>query len=204
MYKISVVGIDNTGKTSVVESLDNMSGVSTIHLTTCQNNDHRFARFSGRLVNRLAEFGEERDSKFITGFAYLMHLFPYKLEERTKADHLLVSDRDPIVDTLCYSDFYLSCISKAVRPSLKFFLEHSFNYPDSVIYLEATPEESVSRNHQGNQLHEITDALSRLKELFDEQMFFLEKKDISIIRIDTGSKSLDEVTDEVRFHIDKV
>jgi len=69
MYKLSIVGMDNTGKTSAVKSLDKMSGVATIHLTTCIRHSSKFARKAGPLVNRLAEYGEDHHSKFITGFA---------------------------------------------------------------------------------------------------------------------------------------
>jgi len=134
-----------------------------------------------------------------------MHLLPYKFEERTKrSSSLLVSDRDPIVDTLCYSDFYLSpATSKAIKPTLRFVLEHSFRYPDSFIYLDAEPENLVHRNHQGNQLHERTEALIKLKNSFDEQIYLIEKKGVAVNRIDTNSKSLEEVTEEIRFHVNK-
>lgn len=203
MYKASIVGIDNTGKTSVVQSIDEVDGVSTIHLTTYQNNDSKIARHSGRLVNSLTVFGEAHDLKSLTGFAYFLHLFPYKFEEMAKnSSAVLVSDRDPIVDTLCYSDFYLpQRLSRIIRSPLRFALEHTFRYPDSFIYLEATPEVSVSRNSKQSQTHERIEALSRLKHLFDKEIFSLEHQGIPVVRIDTNSKPLEGVVDEVRYHL---
>ncbi len=156
MYKVSVVGIDNSGKTSVVRSLDQVEGISTIHVTAYQNNGSRFARVSGRIVNELAQFGETHNLKSVTGLAYFLHLVPYYFEERAKSSlQVLVSDRDPIVDTLCYSAFYLpDGFSKIVRHPLKFLLEHSFSYPDSFCYLEVSPEVSAKRNNKPLQLHD--------------------------------------------------
>ena len=201
MRKVSVIGIDCTGKTSVVRSLGKAYNAPIIHLTKYKNSLSRVAKLSSGLVNGLARFGERRDLKLATGAAYFAHLFPYKFEEMANVNSdLLISDRDPIIDTLCYSDFYLpSSISKTTAPLLKFFLEQSFNYPTSFIYLDISPEKSMERNHGENQLHEKVDALSRLKDLFDEQMFFLNKKGIPINRIDTTSKSLDEVIGEAKF-----
>jgi thymidylate kinase len=203
MNKISIIGIDNTGKTSIVKSLDKITGIDTIHLTKNKNNDCTIAKYLGKITDNLAKFGEDYNSKSLTGFAYLMHLLPYKLEERAKKfSQLLISDRDPIIDTLCYSEFYLpNKISSIVQPSLKFFLENSFNYPSSIIYLETTPEKSAKRNTNKNQLHEEIKSLTKLQRLFDEQMFLLRKKGTAIHRIDTNTKSLEEVTEEARFLI---
>ena len=203
MHKVSIVGIDNTGKTSIVKSLEDVDGIATINVTTFQNNASKIAGISGKLVNGLAQFGEQHDSKFLTGAAYFMHLFPYFFEQRAKKySPLLVSDRDPIVDTLCYSDFYLpDGYSRIIRLPLQFLLEHSFDYPNSFIYLLASPEVSASRYKERNQLHETIKALSRLRELFDGEMLRLEKNGIKIIRIDTDTKPLEEVANEVKFHL---
>lgn len=206
MYKISIVGIDNSGKTSVVRSLDEVEGADTIHVTSYQNNGSRIARVSGRVVNRFAQFGETHDLKVLTGFAYLLHLFPYYFEEKAKnSSQVLVSDRDPIVDTLCYSDFYLpDGFSSVVRPPLKFFLEHSFSYPSSFCYLEVSPEVSTQRNNKPIQLHDKVESLSLLRDLFEKEMFNVERRGISVVRIDTDAKSLEEVTDEVKFYVKRL
>ena len=203
MYKVSVVGIDNSGKTSVVRSIDQVEGVSTIHVTAYQNNGSRIARVSGRIVNEFAQFGEANNLRSITGLAYLLHLFPYYFEERTnRSSKVLVSDRDPIVDTLCYSDFYVPYgFSRIVRPSLKFLLEHSFSYPNSFFYLDVSPEVSAQRNNKPLQLHNNIKHLNRLKELFEEEMLSAERQGISIVRIKTDSKPLEEVASEVRFYV---
>ncbi len=203
MYKLSIIGIENSGKTSVVRSLDQIEGVKTIHVTTYQNNGLRVARVSGRIVNRFAQFGESQNLKSVTGLAYLLHLFPYYFEERAKSSsQVLVSDRDPIVDTLCYSDFYLpDDFSRMIRPPLKFLLEHSFSYPNSFCYLDVSPEVSAKRNDKPLQLHDKIKHLSRLKELFEEDIFLAERQGIPVVRIKTDAKPLEEVTSEVRFHV---
>ncbi|MFH0808185.1 MAG: hypothetical protein V1888_01045 [archaeon] len=201
MRKVSIVGIDCTGKTSVVESLGDIYGASTIHLTKYKNNVSDIARISGGMVDKLARFGERRNSKIATGAAYFLHLAPYWIEENAKKDsNLLISDRDPIIDAICYSNFYLpTFISKKVGPTLKSFLESYFNYPDAFIYLDVSPEVSVRRNSGDVQLHEKVGTLSRLKELFDEQLSSAKKKGIKIDTINTDFKSLDGVIDEARF-----
>jgi len=206
MYKVSVVGIDNSGKTSVVRSLDQVEGVSTIHTTTYQNNGSRVARVSGRVVNELTQFGEARNLKGVTGLGYFLHLFPYHFEERAKgSSQVLVSDRDTIVDTLCYSDFYLpSGFSRIVRTPLKFLLQHSFSYPNSFCYLEVSSEVSVQRNNKPLQLHDTIKDLDRLRELFEEELFLAERQGIQVVRIDTDTKLLEEVADEVTFHVTRL
>ncbi len=203
---MSVVGIDNSGKTSVVRSLGNVDGISTINVTAHQNNHSPIARVSGRVVNEFAQFGETHNLKSITGFAYLLHLLPYYFEEYSRnSSQVLVSDRDPIVDTLCYSDFYLpKSISGIVRPSLKFMLEQSFSYPSSFCYLDVSPEASAQRNNKPTQLHDNIQDLKRLKELFEEEMFLAERRGIKIVRIKTDIKPLEEVAAEVNFHLKRL
>ena len=206
MYKVSIVGIDISGKTSVVRSLDQVEGVSTIHVTTYQNNGSRIARVSGRFVSQFAQFGESHNLKPVTGLAYFLHLFPYYFEERAKSSQqVLVSDRDPIVDTLCYSDFYLpDGFSRIVRPPLKFLLEHSFSYPDSFCYLDVSPEVSAQRNNKPLQLHDKIKHLSRLKELFEAELLLAERRGIPIVRIETDTKPLEEVANEVKFYVKRL
>jgi thymidylate kinase len=205
MYKVSIVGIDNTGKTSIVSSLAGMDGIDTIHLTAYQNHGSRIARVSGRAANGLAVFGERNQLKHLTGFAYLLHLFPYYFEERNKTSSILVSDRDPIIDTLCYSDFYLPDVFSGIaRSPLKLVLEHVFNYPSSFLYLEASPEVSARRNTKPGQLHDEITSLNRLKQLFDEEIFRVEREGTPVFRIDTDIKPLEEIAGKVRQYLAKL
>lgn len=206
MYKVSVIGIDNTGKTSVVESLGKIADVNTVHLTAHRDHGSGIAKVSGRTVNKITEFGEIHNLKYLTGFGYLLHLFPYYFEERAKSSsQLLVSDRDPIVDSLCYCDLYIpDNFSKIVKPSLKSMLERSFNYPSAFCYLEASPEVSARRNDKPAQLHDKVELLSRLRELFDQEMFRVGNDGIRVVKIDTDAKSLEQVKDEVRYCIKKL
>lgn len=206
MHKLSVVGIDNSGKTSVVKSLNGITGISTIYLTNYQNNSSRIARISGGVVNKFAQFSSSHNLKSAAGLAYFLHLFPYYIEERTKSSSkVLVSDRDPIIDTLCYSEVYTpNGFSRTMKSSLRFMLEHSFNYPNSFCYLEALPETSARRNNKPSQLHDEIEHLSRLKELFEEEMFLAEKKGKKVFRINTEVKTIREVIDEVRFYAERL
>ncbi len=203
MHKISVVGIDNTGKTSVVKSLEDIEGIRTIHLTACQDYNSKIAEISSRFSNSLIRFGENNNSKLIAGFAYFLRLFPYFFEEKVKTNsNLLVSDRDPIIDTLCYSAFYLpKSLAKIVKPALKSTLECLFNSPSSFIYLDVSPEISARRNDKPLQLHDKIESLTNLKSLFDEEMYLMKKQEIPVVRISTDNKSLEEVNDEVRYNI---
>lgn len=203
MKKISIVGIDNTGKTSIVKSLENIEEIRTIHLTAYQDYKSRIAKISGGFSNSLIQFGEKNNSKLITGFAYFLHLFPYFFEEKLKTNSsLLISDRDPIIDTLCYSEFYLSeNLSKIIKPVLKPALESLFYHPSSFIYLNISPEVSAKRNNKPLQLHDQIESLTHLKNLFDEEMFFMKKNGTPVIQINTDDKSLEEVTDETRYNV---
>ncbi|MBI2631721.1 deoxynucleoside kinase [Candidatus Pacearchaeota archaeon] len=205
MYKISIVGLDNTGKSSVVNALEKIEGIDTIRLSYHGDNVSGMSRFFARYVNRLVLFGEINNLKYFTGAAYFTYLFPYFFEQKVKKlSRVLISDRDPIIDTLCYFDFYLnSGLQMHAKKPLKFFLENLFSYPNSFIYFDITPEISNQRNNKFKQLHDGLIYLSRLKDLFDESMFNVEKKGIPVIRINVNSKSLEEITDEVRFYVKK-
>ena len=205
MYKASVVGIDNTGKTSVVKTLNGFDGIETIHCTNFENNSSRLARSLGRLVNRLAEYGEKHEIKPLVGFAYLSHLAPYFLEQRSKnSSKVLVSDRDPIIDTLCYSEIYLpgNC-SNLVKPPLRLILEGIFDYPDLFFHLEASPEIAMGRYKERNQLHERFDLLDKLRNLFDSEIYRVGKLGIDVVKIDTDNECLEEVTDKVKYNLRK-
>ena len=197
MHKVSIVGIDNAGKSSIVRSLGEIDSVHTIRLTGGLNKRSIY----GKAVNRLAEIGESRNMKFLAGFAYLLHLFPYFREQRANVAPVLVSDRDPIVDTVCYADFYLpKGLSKLIRPPLKYVLERSFGYPGSFCYLDVSPEVAAQRSSSQLQLHERLQSLRRLKELFEEEMSLVEKKGIPVIRVEADATSLEDATHEIRCH----
>jgi thymidylate kinase len=206
MYKASIVGIDKSGKTSVVRALDGIEGIETIYPFKYQNDVRGPIGISKKLVSSLAHFGQDHNSKSISGFAYLFHLVPYFLEEKTKKSHsTLVSDRDPLVDTFCYLDFYLSeRYSGIAKPPLRFLLEQAFKYPNLLFYLETSPDVSIVRGNEQNQLHNRKDALSKIRDLFDQETFRLEKKGIRVVRIDTDTKSLEEVIDEVKYTLGKI
>jgi thymidylate kinase len=198
MHKVSIVGIDNAGKSSMVQSLGKIDNVSTIRLTGGMSNRSRTAR----VVHRLAEIGESRNLKFVTGFAYFLHLFPYFLEQRANKEPVLISDRDPIVDTVCYADFYLpKGLSKVFRPPLKFVLERWFGYPDSFCYLDVSPEIAAQRTSSRQQLHERLQSLRRLKELFEEEMLLAENRNVRVIRVDANTESLEDAINEILSHI---
>jgi len=207
MYKLSVVGIDNCGKTSVVRSLDQIEGVEVIHATTdrTRRDYERIMPISSRIMGELARRGESFNLKSVTGLMYLLHLIPYYVQDRRDSSPVFVSDRDPIVDTMCYSDFYLpKGLPRLVRPPLRRILEGSFSYPDAFCYLEVSPEVSIRRNDKPPQLHDTLDRLRKLRDLFEEEMSLAESKGIPVIRIETDQRSLEEVTAEVRTHVEEV
>ncbi len=84
MHKVSIVGIDNTGKSSVVNSLKRIEGAETIHLTTFQDNDSYIAKYTGNIVCYLVKFGERNKLRMLTGLSYLLHLVPYAFEQAKK------------------------------------------------------------------------------------------------------------------------
>lgn len=145
MYKISIVGLDITGKSSVVNALENVEGINSIRLTFHRDNISGISRFFARYINRLVLLGETNNLKYITGVGYFTYLFPYYFEEKARNfARVLVSDRDPIIDTLCYSEFYLNpSLRKLVIKPLKFSLENLFSYPNSFIYFDILPEISI-------------------------------------------------------------
>jgi len=128
------------------------------------------------------------------------------VEERARSSStVLVSDRDPIVDTLCYSNLYLpDGFSRIARPSLKFLLEYLFSYSNSFYYLDVSPEVSAKRNNKPLQLHDTIKYLNRLKELFEEEIFSAERRGIPVVRIKTDDKPLEEVASEVGFYVKRL
>ncbi len=206
MHKVSIVGIDNTGKSSIVNSLNNIKGVKTIHLTTFQNNDSYIAKHTGNIVSNLARLGEKNELRMLTGLAYLLHLVPYAFELATKKNcRVLVSDRDPIIDPLCYVHSYLPGIAlKVIKPVMEKSLKAFFSLPDSFIYLTSTPEHSANRDKEKSQLHGKVEKISRINKILNREMLLRESKLILIKRIDTNEKSLEEVTTEVCNHIESI
>lgn len=203
MLKIAIIGIDNSGKTSVVKLLEGIAGIETIYVTTHKHNRASTANKIGKHFNKWARFGERRGSKTFTGLAYLLHLLPYFIDLKSKKKiDILVSDRDPIIDSLCYAHFYLSDkVYKAIKGTLKWFLEKMFSYPDVVYYLDVSPENSASRYSKLTQLHEKIEVLTRIKSLYNEEFALLEQKGIPVKRIDTNKKSLVEVSNVVEKEI---
>lgn len=206
MYRVSLVGIDSTGKTSSVKSLGDVEGIGTIYtFGKYVGSESRIARISGSLVERLAQFGQQHVQRTTSGFGYVGHLIPYYFEiKANRRKDIVVCDRDPIVDPLCFCESYLpKNISGNIRQPLKLALELFFDYPNLFIYLEASPEVSVQRNKEKKQLHEDVDNLTRVRELYDREIFIVEKKGISVARIDTDTKSLDEVIEKVKHTIEE-
>jgi len=206
MHKVSIVGIDNTGKSSIVNSLNGIEGVETIHLTTVQNNNSYIAKHTGNIVYYLARFGERNKLRRLTGLSYLLHLVPYAFEQATKNNcGVLVSDRDPIIDPLCYVHSYLPGITgKVIRPVLEKRLKTFFSLPDSFIYLTSTPDLSAGRDREKSQLHGKVEKISRINKILNQEIHLKENEGIPVKRIDTNEKSLEEVTIEVHDHIKSI
>ena len=64
-----------------------------------------------------------------------------------------------------------------------------------------SPEISIKRSNKKKQLHDNQGDLKKLKILFDVEMFLAEKKKIPVAKINTESKSLDEIINEVEERI---
>lgn len=205
MFRTSIVGIDNTGKTSIVKSFENDDCLKAIHLTTYEKSSSKVTRIVGNFVTNLALFGERNNLKTFTGFAYLLHLIPYFIEQRHKKScPLLLSDRDPIVDTLVYSKIYLpKFFFEFTRKPLQFTLEHVFHYPDLLIFLEVSPAVSFKRSKKGSQLHQKVEVLEQLKRIFDEEIMRIEKKRIKVVRINTEENSIKEVVNKIKDHLNR-
>lgn len=201
MRKISIVGIDNCGKTAITRSFEGGDDIATIHLTSVQGESTRI-RTLRRLVAALATFGERHRFKTLTGFAYLLHLIPYAYAERALRQtekRLLLSDRDPILDTLCYADVYIpKWIQTILFPHLRSLLTHFFPFPDAYLYVDITPSISATRMSASPQLHESTTHLSRLKFLFERHLGSVERNGVRVFRIVAEGKPLDAVAREVR------
>jgi len=200
MFKIGIVGIDNTGKTSIIRSIGKLKGIEVVHLTTHQHNNLRVAHSLGSLFGRWARYGEKKKSKTITGLAYFLHLIPYYLELKSKKKvPLLISDRDPILDTLCYAHYYLwDWFFKIIKRPLRFSLERFFSYPDILVYLDVSPEISIKRYPKRTQLHEKAETLTRLRSMYHDELKRIKNQGVKVVLINTDHKSLDEVTLEIK------
>lgn len=180
--------------------------MSAIHLSSNKYHQFKPAIYLGKPIDLLKEIGERKKLKRITGLAYLSHLVPYKLEEISKQNmSLIISDRDPILDPLCYCNFYLpKQQTKTIYPLLKTILTSFFNYPEHLFYLDVSPQEAMKRNPFGEQLHEKKNSLTELRNIFKEKIHTLKKENVKITEINTNSKSLEEVIEEVTFCIKNI
>lgn len=200
MYKISVIGIDKSGKTSTVNRLKKES-IPTIYLTSNAHYDSRLAKGLSNVSDLLKNIGEKNDLKALTGFAYMFKLLPYKLEENAKKSYpLLVSDRDPIIDVYCYSKIYLDR-SKKLRPFIRNFLETQFQKPDKIIYLQTSPEVALDRMGKYRQLHETKKSLTLLSRLYDKKIMEMQKKGTSVKTINTDNFPLEAVIEKVLSYV---
>ena len=202
MHKISIVGLDNTGKTSVVEYCGLEEGVDTLSLTTPLKHRSFFAKEIYSNAYWLAQKGEIHKLKYISGAAYLAHLIPYAIEEQRCQNQFIVSDRDPILDSLCYAFCYLpKPLASQIRTPLNMALEALFAYPTTYIHLEISPETSISRNRKTFQHHDSLSTLKKLHEVYENELQRIEDEGIGVLRINTEEHSLDEVKAMVRGHL---
>lgn len=198
MYKVSVVGIDNTGKSSVVNYVKDMDNVNTFHLTSANNNGSYFAHTIRKPLKKLVNLGEHHNLRGFTGAAYLLHLIPYAIETKTKTAPILVSDRDPLIDTLTHAQIYLPRRwGYSVQTPLRKSLEYLFGLPNEIIYLNVSPEVSVQRNGQIVQIHEKVKSLHKLQDAIEIELDRLSHLDINIHSIDTETNCMDEVKHQV-------
>lgn len=201
MRKISIVGIDNSGKTTITRSFEGSDAIATIHLTSVLGGSTWISAVR-RLVTGLAALGERHHLKTLTGFAYLLHLIPYAHAERVLRQaekRLLLSDRDPILDTLCYANVYLpKWIQPALFPHLRALLMRFFSFPDAYLYVDIAPSISITRMSASPQIHESTAHLSLLKTLFEYHLKAIERAGVRIFRIGADGKSFDAVAREAR------
>jgi len=218
MYRVSIEGIDYSGKTSVVKRLEDIDGVKPIHLASNYNSsDSIVARISGKLVHGFSQFTEYHKREILTGFAYLLHLIPHYFDERViNSNNIIVTDRHPIIDTLVHSEIYLyRSNSKEIRSISHSFwqhiftrsrvqssLEHFFDYPNLVVYLEISPEAAIKRSEEQSQRKQRQlqdDSLTMSRDLLEQEISRVEnEKGVEIVRINNNPpKTLEEVTEEV-------
>ncbi len=203
MFKIGIIGIDNTGKTSIVESLGKEHGIEQAHLTTHHQNHSKATHALGRFLGRFARFGEKRHKKTLTGFAYFLHLIPYYMELKAKKTATtLISDRDPVLDTLTYAHYYLAdWFYKWIKRPLRYILEKFFSYPNLLFYLDVSPEVSIKRYSKIIQLHERAETLNRLRDIYNEELSRIKKLGVKVIFINTDEKDLNQVIKEVKSYL---
>lgn len=156
MKRISLIGIDGSGKTSLTH-LFMTNKFHTISISSFQTSSFKSIQFLGFLLNVLSLFFEKINFKTLYSFIYLLHLIPYYLEImciRNK-NLILISDRDPIIDTLCYFKFYFPQLSNTYFFNiLKIILIKTFKPAVHYFFLNVYPETALKRKLKNIQLHE--------------------------------------------------
>ena len=200
MYKISIIGIDNTGKTAVVNRIEDEYRLETIQLTSFKKCSSKLAKELGSLIEKWIRWSEYKQYQYCTGLLYFLLLIPYKIELWSKRkSSFILSDRDPIIDTLCYSHLYLpDKIARYLCQYFEFFLKRIFHYSDLYIYLVPSPKISVQRMKNSMQLHENLDDLSKLEQCYQFQLKELKSENIEVICIHIDSLTLNQLVAQIK------
>ena len=202
MIEVSVVGADGAGKSSLVNAIASLQieNFRVIHLTSCKNAPKGFIGNFGKMLNQWTQFAEKRRWKLLTGLGYFLYLIPYFfLEKKLKKEaRVLISDRDPTLDTLCHMKFYLpACLYSALGRPIAALLRGVFKRPNAFWHLQASLETIRNRDKGPLQIHELDDENSLfIANFLGTELAKFKTRGVEVYEIQTDGKSIDEVLKE--------
>jgi thymidylate kinase len=218
MKKIAVVGLDGSGKSSVLENLlrNGLSAEVVRPVTYRSNVKTEHAPIGRRLatqVDRLALLGDRYESRFLAGMVYFLiwgggHKFYEQFYVQKHKPDVLLAERDAIIDGSVYATFYFPWTAR-LTPVQRVGLTQRFSRempPDVVLYLDVHAEvamkrieESVERKRWDGRklkprLHETTSTLRSLRAVYHQTLDVLAGRGSDIQVVNTTPLTLDEVT----------
>lgn len=220
ILKVSITGIDGSGKTSSInEVIGRLNGLNiALRDVPVDYRNKSFFTYVEQRLETVWLWAEKHNNKFIPGIGYVLTTMLYKPTSFLRytfngRPDILVNHRDPIIDSAVYFSFYWRWINKVLRlpPQAKIEWARRIimeDLPDVVIHLEVDPSLAIARiieklkksdKKSVLHLHEAKVILTELQNSYREviEQAKQEKSSMKIFRLDTGQTSQEEIGLEI-------
>ncbi|MBI2145054.1 hypothetical protein HYU18_01900 [Candidatus Woesearchaeota archaeon] len=208
MQRVSIVGLDGSGKDTSLDELVNnppanvkvLLGSAVIGRGVAEHFELANPLKPSRSMKLLAgvSYGVATHVRYEPNQAHLIH--------RYNPD-VVVSSREPIIDSMVYGPFYFPAVG-LVPASVMVWLLHGLGHPlpSHVIFYDADPEVAMARisnvtarraftaNPRKRQHHESFDGLRKIRQSYNEVLGLFAEMGVNVDVIDTTGLSVSQAT----------
>lgn len=193
MKSICILGVDGTGKSTVISKLSNYFGDSAVvQYMGLKNWETKIARFF---------YSNCSNNSIILWLRQLVHILElyHRVYKWKKSDKIVIFDRYAYEQVLQYNKRRVSIKGKIMRTIMSIAYGKFFYKPTYTIYLKCDPDVSIKRKDDITTQEEIENFMKN-KKIMDE--YYTKQSDVVVL--DTTSVSIDDTVGNILNIVGKI